>query len=46
MYELRTEVFCKQILSLVEIGKIYHKKCGEENPLHPLGIASQTDQLY
>jgi len=32
MYKLRTEVFCKQTPSLVEIGKIYLKKCSDRYP--------------
>ena len=46
MYKLRTEVFYKQILFLVEMGKIYHKKCSDGYPHRPLGIANQTDQSY
>ena len=37
-------LFYKQFSSLVEGGKIYHKKGGEKYPQHPLSSYSQTNQ--
>lgn len=33
--------FCKQVPSLVEIGKIYQKKCSDRYPHCSLGITNQ-----
>ena len=37
-------LFYKQFSSLVERGKIYHRKWGEKYPQHPLSSHNQTNQ--